>query len=186
MAYLARRSSFRPLDCRRTRRCARSTPLSPPGRSRTTRRDGGSASRVSSRLMVDHVSPAVRSAIMRAVRTVDTGPELAVRRIVHKAGYRYRLHVRELPGRPDIVFPSRGKVVFVHGCFWHGHSGCCKSRLPKSRIEFWRQKVSLNRARDRARIRQLRAGAWKVLVVWQCQLKARDMVSRKIIRFLEG
>src|SRR5262249_20510722 len=91
--------------------------------------------------MVDHVTPSKRSEIMRAVRSRDPGPELSLRTMLHRAGYRYRLHVKELPGTPDIVLPRLRAVIFVHGCYWHGHAGCSKAALPKSRVDFWRAKV---------------------------------------------
>jgi DNA mismatch endonuclease (patch repair protein) len=134
--------------------------------------------------VVDHVPRSKRSEIMRAVRGKDTGPELVVRRALHRAGYRYRLHVKTLPGTPDIVFPSRRKVVFVHGCFWHGHPRCAKARLPKTQVAFWLAKVTLNRKRDQARIEQLKRQGWKVLVVWQCQLKNPQSAFSQLRLFL--
>ena len=135
--------------------------------------------------MTDHVDQATRSKIMRAVQSKNTGPEMTVRRLLHGAGYRYRLHAPDLPGRPDLVFRQRRKVIFVHGCFWHGHRGCSKAKLPKTRVEFWRGKVALNQERDAARIRDLRRLGWRSLVVWQCQLRRPDTVLRRLVRFLE-
>jgi DNA mismatch endonuclease (patch repair protein) len=134
---------------------------------------------------MDHVSSEKRSAIMAAVKSKHTRPELIIRRLIHKAGFRYRLHDRHLPGSPDIVFRSRRSVVFVHGCFWHGHAGCPKARLPLTRPEFWSQKVASNRRRDRATIRALRRAGWGALVVWQCQLRTPTRVLSKITKFLE-
>ena len=122
---------------------------------------------------------------MRAVGTKNTGPELAVRRIIWRAGYRYRLHAPELPGRPDIVLRQQRKAIFVHGCFWHGHVRCAKARLPKTRVHYWQEKVGTNTRRDRARIRALRSRGWRVLVVWQCQLKKPEQLERQILKFLE-
>lgn len=122
---------------------------------------------------------------MRAVRSRDTGPEILVRQLIHRAGYRFRLHRRDLPGTPDIVFPRLGKVIFVHGCYWHGHAGCEKGRLPRSRVEFWAAKIVANRHRDRARMRQLRAAGWRPFVVWQCQLRRPESLLRRVTRFLE-
>lgn len=135
--------------------------------------------------MVDHVSPAKRSEIMRAVHTYDTGPEILVRRLLHRAGFRFRLHRKDLPGSPDIVFPTRHKVIFVHGCYWHGHEGCPKARLPRSRVNYWAAKIWANSRRDRARMRQLRKLGWKPFVVWQCQLRRPEPLLRRVTRFLE-
>ncbi|MFT3830034.1 MAG: very short patch repair endonuclease [Opitutaceae bacterium] len=133
--------------------------------------------------MADHVAPSVRSRIMAAVRSRDTGPELALRQALHRLGYRYRVNVRALPGSPDLVFPSRRKVVFVHGCFWHGHS-CRWGRAPKSRREFWFAKRAGNRRRDRRNLAELRQLGWRALVVWQCELKRPGPAIRRAIRFL--
>jgi len=122
---------------------------------------------------------------MQAVGTKDTGPELAVRRLLHSHGYRYRLHQDGLPGHPDIVFPSRRKVVFVHGCFWHGHT-CHKGSLPKTRIDYWEPKLVANHARDVRTALQLRALGWEVLTVWQCEIRNLDKLTRKLVRFLDG
>jgi DNA mismatch endonuclease (patch repair protein) len=114
---------------------------------------------------------------MALIRHKDTKPELHVRRFLHAAGLRYRLHVKQLPGKPDIVFPSRRVVVFVHGCFWHQHSdpACKLARLPKSRLDFWGPKLEGNAVRDRRNVGALEAAGWRVFTVWECQ--ARD-VSR--------
>lgn len=120
---------------------------------------------------------------MSRVKGRDTTPELAVRSIAHRLGYRFRLHRKDLPGKPDIVFGPRRKAVFVHGCFWHGH-GCSKGRLPKSNHGFWRQKIVRNRTRDRQHVKKLRALGWKVLVIWQCELKHPLAVERQIAHFL--
>lgn len=125
-----------------------------------------------------------RSRIMRSVKTKDTGPEMLVRRLLHRLGYRYRLHARDLPGRPDLVFRSRKKAVFVHGCFWHGH-GCAKGKLPKSRLDYWGPKIEGNVARDAAAMRSLRAKGWKPLVVWQCECKSTARLQRRLIKFLD-
>jgi len=135
-------------------------------------------------MMVDRVTRAKRSEIMRAVRPKDTRPELAVRRIVSRLGYRYRLHQASLPGKPDLAFPSRRKAIFVHGCFWHGHARCSKARLPKSRIDFWADKLRRNKERDKRIARELKRKGWTVLVVWQCQLARPETVERRIERFL--
>lgn len=119
---------------------------------------------------MDVFDPQKRSEVMARVRGKDTKPELLVRRHLHAAGLRYVLHDRRLPGKPDLVFPSRRVAVFVHGCFWHGHEGCKKATIPATRPEFWRAKIEANKARD-ARVRsELEAAGWKVIVVWECSL----------------
>lgn len=132
---------------------------------------------------MDRITPEARSANMRAVRKKDTAPELAVRKALHVAGYRYRIHVKNLPGSPDIVFPRRKKVIFVHGCFWHGHN-CRAGRAPQSRQDYWIPKIERNRARDAAAIETLSRQGWMSLVVWQCQLSNRDDALRRMKDFL--
>ena len=112
---------------------------------------------------------ALRREIMRRVRSRDTGPELAVRRFLHRAGYRFRLHDRRLPGSPDLVLRRHRTVVFVHGCFWHRHRGCPRTTTPKTRREFWRTKFRANVARDAAAVRALETLGWRVVVVWECR-----------------
>ncbi|MGB8261645.1 MAG: DNA mismatch endonuclease Vsr [Terracidiphilus sp.] len=133
--------------------------------------------------MADNRSPASRSALMSRIRGKDTAPELAVRRLLHSLGYRFRLYRRDLPGSPDIVFPSRQKVVFVHGCFWHAH-GCRIGRPPKSRPEFWVPKLERNRRKDRRDRRKLREQGWGVLTVWQCQLADEERLKSRLLSFL--
>lgn len=116
----------------------------------------------------------------------NTHPEIAVRSLVHKLGYRYRLHSKNLPGCPDLVFSSRKKVIFVHGCFWHGHRRCKKGKLPKSRLEYWEPKINANRNRDASNTRKLKADGWEVLIIWQCKLKHIEDVKKQIVSFLEG
>ena len=122
---------------------------------------------------------------MAAVRQKDTGPEMLVRRMLHREGYRYALHRRDLPGRPDLVFGPRKKIVFVHGCFWHGHN-CRKGRLPTSRLDYWSEKIGKNRARDVRNVRALEDGGWDVCVVWECETKCLDELRGRLIGFLEG
>jgi DNA mismatch endonuclease (patch repair protein) len=117
--------------------------------------------------MTDKVTPATRSRIMASVRGKDTGPERAVRSALFAAGYRYRLQRRDLPGSPDIVLPRHRIVVFVHGCFWHGHD-CPRGRRPSSNVAFWTAKLDRNLARDREARRKLEAAGWRVLTVWEC------------------
>jgi DNA mismatch endonuclease (patch repair protein) len=133
----------------------------------------------------DRVDEATRSRIMRAVGVRNTKPELAVRSILHRLGYRFRLHRKDLPGKPDIVFPSRRKAVFVHGCFWHGH-GCSKGQAPKSRPEYWGPKLDANRARDERSLAALKVLGWKTLVVWQCDLSDSDKLARRLEGFVGG
>jgi DNA mismatch endonuclease (patch repair protein) len=121
---------------------------------------------------------------MSAVRTKNTGPELAVRRLLHAAGFRYRLHDVDLPGKPDIVLPAKGKVIFVHGCFWHGHS-CAFGRLPKSRLGYWRTKIATNGRRDIANLRRLRRRGWGTIVVWQCELRDLERLMRRLRAFIQ-
>ncbi|WP_031410490.1 very short patch repair endonuclease [Thiomonas sp. FB-Cd] len=135
---------------------------------------------------MDTVSRQRRSEIMGRVRSKDTGPELIVRRLVHAMGFRYRLHGKDLPGRPDLVFRRRGKVIFVHGCFWHRHDGCVLARLPKSRTDFWLPKLEANKERDERNRRDLKRSGWKVLTVWECQLSRVELLRKKIRRFLDA
>jgi DNA mismatch endonuclease (patch repair protein) len=132
---------------------------------------------------MDTRSPVQRSRIMAAVGTTNTGPELAVRRLLHSSGYRYRLHVKTLPGTPDIVFPRRKKAIFVHGCFWHGH-GCAKGRAPKSRQEYWQPKLAANEERDSRNEERLRGLGWSTLTVWQCETKEPDSLLQRLRIFL--
>lgn len=133
---------------------------------------------------VDTLSPRQRSERMSLVRGRDTQPELKVRKALHARGYRYRLHSKRLPGRPDIVFVSKRKVVFVHGCFWHRHEKCRLARMPKSREEFWRTKLEANRRRDSIKNMQLSELGWDVMVVWECELRDMDEVIAKLEDFL--
>ena len=121
---------------------------------------------------------------MQAVRSKDTKPEMVVRRLLHRMGYRYRVHRKDLPGRPDIAFISRRKAIFVHGCFWHGH-GCAKGQLPKSRLDYWQPKLEQNVRRDRTKIEQLESLGWKVLVVWQCEISNTDDLQERLLDFLD-
>jgi DNA mismatch endonuclease, patch repair protein len=134
--------------------------------------------------MVDRVSALQRSEIMRAVRGKNTAPEIAVRRMLHAAGYRYRVHAKQLPGRPDLIFPGRRKVIFVHGCFWHAHPSCPRSKLPVTRAEYWREKIGRNRERDITVCGQLHRLGWLTHTVWECELKDRQTVQQRLIRFL--
>lgn len=135
---------------------------------------------------MDTLTPAARSERMSRVRSKDSKPEMAVRRLVHGMGFRYRLHARDLPGSPDLVFPSRGKIIFVHGCFWHRHTERCEfTRWPKSKLDFWMPKLEKNHRRDKAVRRELRRLRWQVLVVWECELKNQQALTGRIRDFLE-
>jgi DNA mismatch endonuclease (patch repair protein) len=131
---------------------------------------------------MDTRTPDQRSRIMRSVRAYNTGPELVVRRIVHALGFRFRLHGKFLPGKPDLVLARHRAVVFVNGCFWHGH-GCSKGRLPKSKLDFWAAKIARNRARDASCVRALEADGWRVLTVWQCETRDLETLRKRIDRF---
>ncbi len=134
---------------------------------------------------MDTLTPAERSARMALVRCKDTGPELIVRRLVHSLGFRYRLHNTKLPGKPDLVFAGRRKIIFVHGCFWHRHGrNCALTRWPKSKLDFWRPKLEQNHKRDKKNHRSLRRAGWDILVVWECELEDIKCVTRKITAFL--
>ena len=135
---------------------------------------------------MDNLSRAERSEIMARVRSTDTRPEMLVRKLVYALGYRYRLHARELPGRPDIVFRKRAKVIFIHGCFWHRHTRCALARLPKSRLDFWLPKLEGNKRRDDRNRRELQRMGWKVLTVWECQLNRPARMADRIRRFLDA
>lgn len=133
---------------------------------------------------MDTLSPSERSERMSRIRSRDTKPEMAVRRLVFSMGFRYRLQGR-LPGRPDLVFSGRRKVIFVHGCFWHLHSGCPNCRVPKSRLEFWLPKLEANRKRDEENQTQLRELGWATLVIWECELKDSVRLTSRIRKFLQ-
>ena len=134
--------------------------------------------------MTDILTPSERSARMRLIRSGDTKPEKRLRSVLHRAGFRFRLHDRSLPGTPDIVFPSRRKAIFVHGCFWHLHRCQKPSRKPKSNRAYWIPKLEATKKRDTRNRRKLTALGWQVLTVWECELKILDQALAKAIRFL--
>lgn len=123
---------------------------------------------------------------MRAVRGKDTGPEMLLRRMVHGMGFRYRLHRKDLPGRPDLVFGPRRKVVFVHGCFWHGHTCKRGDRIPKKNRDYWTKKITRNKERDHEQLAALSAQGWKALVVWECEMKDGAGLQRRLREFLSA
>src|SRR5687767_287039 len=135
--------------------------------------------------MTDRVTKEIRSKIMSAVGTRDTGAELALRKALHRLGYRYRICPDNLLGKPDLAFPARKKVIFVHGCFWHGHT-CRFGKLPKSRLEYWKPKIENNRRRDLKQRRKLRLLGWSSATVWECSLRCHfEREVARIVRFLE-
>jgi len=153
------------------------------GSARAASRSGHCAGLPNARM--DTLSIERRSALMRRIQSTNTQPELAVRKLLHGLGYRYLLHDRRLPGKPDLVFPSRGCVIQVHGCFWH-HHGCKLSSTPKSNQPYWNAKIAGNVARDSRTTRALRKLGWRVATVWECQTKAKKLaqLEKRLVRFL--
>lgn len=137
--------------------------------------------------MADTLTRVERSERMGRIQNKDTKPEMRIRKIVHGMGYRYRLHKANLPGKPDLVFAGRRKVIFVHGCFWHRHpdSACSLARLPKSRLDFWVPKLEANRQRDQVNSRALEQAGWDVLTIWECQLRNEKELKSRIQVFLQ-
>ena len=135
---------------------------------------------------MDRISAEERSRIMRSIRSKDMKPEMAVRHLVHSMGYRYRLHRHDLPGRPDLVFPSRRKVIFVHGCFWHQHPGCRLTHVPRSNLDYWKPKLMRTKRRDKKNRAALRASGWDVLVLWECEIMATPRIPQRIRTFLDS
>ena len=134
--------------------------------------------------MVDVFTREKRSRIMSSVKGKDTKPEVAVRRLLHRAGYRFRIHERRLPGRPDLYFSKRRKVIFVNGCFWHGHDDCRRAALPNSNKKFWNEKIQANKDRDIRNQRKLVEIGVNCLTVWECQLKDIKAVTQRLVEFL--
>ncbi|HXW16456.1 MAG TPA: very short patch repair endonuclease [Terriglobia bacterium] len=126
----------------------------------------------------------VRRRTMQAVKSKNTAPELAVRSLAHRMGYRFRLHRKDLPGKPDLVFPRRRKVVFVHGCFWHGHNCPRGARAPKANAAYWRTKIRRNHLRHAAHLVELKRRGWRATVIWECELKNPGRVCKRLARFL--
>lgn len=135
--------------------------------------------------MTDVFPSEKRSWIMSQVREKNTSPELKVRSLIHRLGFRFRLHRKDLPGTPDLVFPSRKKVIFVHGCFWHGHDCARGHRVPKTNSEYWIEKIHRNTVRDVKHQADLKALGWNVMVIWECEIRTPEIVSRKIFHFLQ-
>ena len=134
--------------------------------------------------MTDILKASDRSRLMSKVRSRDTAPELVVRRLAHRLGFRFRLHRRSLPGCPDLVFPRYHAAVFVHGCFWHGHRGCRRSIRPTTNTAFWNEKLAGNAKRDHRNMKRLRGLGWRVLIVWECQTRDVDRLQRRLTAFL--
>lgn len=132
----------------------------------------------------DVFTPEQRSRVMGRVKGKNTKPEMKVRRLAHALGYRFRLHRKDLPGSPDLVFPGRGKVIFVHGCFWHGHDCPRGSRQPKQNAEYWRAKIARNVERDRQAVDALEDQGWSVLTLWECELKDAGVLKQRLEGFL--
>lgn len=135
---------------------------------------------------MDTLTPAERSARMARVRGKDTRPELLVRRLAHRLGYRFRKHRTDLPGQPDMAFVLAHKAVFVHGCFWHRHDCPSGRRLPKSRLEFWLPKLEKNRARDKQKLAELRAAGWEPLIIWECETRDLALLAERLKTFLNA
>lgn len=133
--------------------------------------------------MTDHLSRDARSALMAKVRTRNTDPELVVRRALHALGYRFRLHCRDLPGTPDIVLRRLRVVVFMNGCFWHGHT-CPRGKLPKSNLDYWTQKIAVNKARDQRVLRKLRRLGWRPMIIWECWTRSEKRLADKVLPML--
>jgi len=133
---------------------------------------------------MDRLTKSRRSENMRRIQSKDTLPELAVRRIAHAMGFRFRLHRKDLPGKPDLVFPGLRKVIFVHGCFWHQHSRCPEGRLPKMRLNYWAPKLARNRERDRENLGALEKLGWDSLTIWECEIKDAQTIRNRIAKFL--
>lgn len=138
--------------------------------------------------MADKITPERRSENMRRIRSKDMKPEMVVRRLVHRLGYRYRLHRKNLPGKPDMVFGPRRAVIFVHGCFWHQHdkAGCLDGRPPKSNTDYWGPKLARNVERDAATQIALTKAGWRILVIWECDTRDEMGLERQIVEFLKG
>ena len=133
---------------------------------------------------MDVFSKEKRSDIMSRVGSKNTKPERIVRSILHNAGYRYRLHRRDLPGSPDVVLPKHKRVIYVHGCFWHGHKGCPRSKRPNSNVDFWEKKLDGNIQRDRINLRRISEMGWSALIIWSCEIRNREELLDKLLHFM--
>lgn len=133
---------------------------------------------------LDHLTSINRSLLMAKVRGSNTKPELMVRRVAHRLGYRFRLHRRDLPGTPDIVFPKHRLALFIHGCFWHRHEGCKRASTPSTNTTFWEKKFDRNVDRDAVAARALESAGWRVLVIWECEARVPDLIARQLTQAL--
>ena len=131
---------------------------------------------------MDIVDPQRRSQIMARIGPRDTQPELTVRQIAHRLGFRFRLHAKNLPGRPDLVLKRHRTVIFVHGCFWHRHAGCSNSTMPKTRVKFWVAKFDGNVSRDARNIAALRAAGWRVITIWECETESSGVIEQRLLK----
>ena len=131
--------------------------------------------------MTDIVTPEKRSQMMSGIKAKNTKPEIAIRKALHKLGFRYRIHVKNLPGKPDLVFPKYNAVLFIHGCFWHGHENCRLFKWPTSRTEFWEKKITRNRELDHNTTGKLAAECWRVGVIWECSMRGRAKIAEEAI-----
>lgn len=134
--------------------------------------------------MVDVFTKAKRREVMARIKGCDTKPEKMVRSLVHRMGFRFSLHRKDLPGKPDIVLPRLGKVIFVHGCFWHGHASCRRATIPTTNTAYWTEKIAKNKVRDAKTKRLLRRAGWHVLIVWECEIAQTEKLTKKLMRFL--
>ncbi len=134
--------------------------------------------------MVDRLTPQQRSAVMARIKRSDTEPEIVVRKLLHRLGYRFRVQLNGVPGRPDLAFPRRRKIIQIHGCFWHAHEGCATFRMPKSRTEFWEAKFARNKARDARLEKSARDAGWDVLTLWECGLSDQAGLIDQLFDFL--
>ncbi len=134
--------------------------------------------------MIDNLSKEQRLRNMKSIKSKDSKPELKVRKLVYALGFRYRLHKKDLPGKPDLVFSKQKKIILVHGCFWHGHN-CKRGKVnPKTNANYWSTKISKNISRDKSNIRKLRSLGWKILIVWECKIKNLEQIESRISKFL--
>ena len=134
---------------------------------------------------MDVFSKGKRSQIMSRISGKDTKPEILVRSLLHRMGYRFRVHKKDLPGKPDITLPKHKKVIFVHGCFWHGHEDCQRSKRPSTNVEFWNKKINGNIERDKRNIHSLENLGWETLTLWTCEMKNKTVLKNKLISFMK-
>ena len=136
---------------------------------------------------MDKLTPERRSENMRRIKSKGMKPEMTVRKLAHRLGYRFRLHRKDLPGKPDLVFPGRRKVIFVHGCFWHQHRdlACRDGRPPQSNLEYWKPKLERNRDRDESALKELGEAGWQVLTVWECETRNAQELEKRLTEFLD-